>query len=275
MRDTGASADVRYAGQMWKAAATTALVGAMALPALGATPAPRLTARGNITALTPHKIVVRNVHRRVVCFVGEGSPDLTPYSVGDLVALACAGHPPTLVRNAPVTTADSGAAPTGGPTGEPTGDQHPAGETTTFGGVVTVLAGSSITVHDGTRDLTCTLGTGSPSLVGVAVGDHVYVACAGGVLLVIAKPHSGGETTTTTTTTSEPPPSTTTTSHTTRGALGTVSALSTAAVSVQTDGGVVTCSFGPSSPSAAEVHVGDRVKMYCLDGVVAVLAHVS
>jgi len=255
---------------MWKATATTALAGALAIPAaLGATATPRLTARGEITLLTQHRIVVRTSQYRFPCGLGAASPDLASYHVGDRVAIVCAGHPRLLVRIAPVTTtAESTTTP---------GTQGDDSGTTTFGGRVTVLSSSSITVHDGARDLTCAIGTGSPSLDGLVVGDHVKLACTGGVLTVIAKITLPPEPPTTTTTTTEPtaPPTTTSTSHTTTGALGTVSALLTASISVHTDGGVVTCSLGPSSPSLGEVHVGDRVKMYCLDGVLAVIARVS
>jgi hypothetical protein len=52
---------------------------------------------------------------------------------------------------------------------------------------------------------------------------------------------------------------------------GTISALSTDSITFHTDGGDVTCTVGEGSPSVADVHVGDKVKVGCLDGVLKVI----
>ena len=125
-----------------------------------------------------------------------------------------------------------------------------------FGGVVTALGDDSISLHDGDRDLTCSIGATSPSTADVKVGQHVKVACLNGALVAIAKADSGPV--------SGP--------HKTLGAAGTVSAVSATSLSVHTDGGEVTCSVGDGSPSVAGVHVGDKVKIGCLDGLLKVVA---
>ncbi len=60
--------------------------------------------------------------------------------------------------------------------------------------------------------------------------------------------------------------------HKTIGAAGTVSAVSSTSLTVHTDGGEVTCLVGDGSPSVGNVHVGDKVKVGCLDGVLKILA---
>ena len=71
------------------------------------------------------------------------------------------------------------------------------------------------------------------------------------------------------------PPAGDPTTHTTTGARGAVSAVSSTAVSVLTDGGTVTCQLGSSSPALGDLEVGDHVAMKCLDGVLATLERVS
>ena len=61
----------------------------------------------------------------------------------------------------------------------------------TFGGAITALTDASICLHDGDRDLTCTLGPDSPATGDFKVGQHAKVACADGVLVAIAAPELG------------------------------------------------------------------------------------
>jgi len=54
--------------------------------------------------------------------------------------------------------------------------------------VITVLSTSALTVHnDEHGDITCTLGPSSPHLGDYHLGDHVGIACAGGVLVKIVR----------------------------------------------------------------------------------------
>jgi len=126
------------------------------------------------------------------------------------------------------------------PTGSPAND----GEPTKFSGVVTALSDSSISLHDGDRDLTCSIGPSSPTTAGVKIGQHVTVACTDGALVAIA-------------------PVVTTPG---RAYEGTVSAVSATSITVHTANGDGTCTVGDGSPSVADVKVGDRVLAGCLAG---------
>src|SRR5439155_25791789 len=110
------------------------------------------------------------------------------------------------------------------------------------GGAITVLTDGSITVHDGDRDLTCSLDSSSPSTDGFKVGQHVKVACSGGSLVAIAP---------------------VTTADAGRYYAGTVSALDDKSITLQTEHGPATCTLGVGSPSTAGLKVGDRVGMGC------------
>jgi hypothetical protein len=124
------------------------------------------------------------------------------------------------------------------PSGSPANDSEP----TKFGGVVTALSEGAISLHDGDRDLTCSIGPSSPSTAGVKVGQHVTVACAEGALVAIAPVTSG------------------------RAYEGTVSAVGATSITVHTANGDGTCTVGDGSPSVADVKVGDRVLAGCKAG---------
>jgi hypothetical protein len=112
-----------------------------------------------------------------------------------------------------------------------------------FGGVITSLDGSSISLHDGDRDLTCTIGDGSPSTAGLKVGQHVKAMCANGVLVAIA-PLGPGDVG--------------------RFFVGQVVTLTDGAITLQTEHGQVTCTITAVSPSTATVKLGDKVGMGCV-----------
>jgi hypothetical protein len=269
--------------------------------------------KGVITAMSDGAVSVKSANSIVTtCAVTHASPSLTGYAAGDRVRMLCRGRHGG--RFALVRIRHLGDPPPETPSHE--------SEPTKFGGAITALSDTSITLHDGDRDLTCTIDSSSPSTADYKVGQHVKVTCVGGKLVAIAPVTSDvgryfvgtlsafdaksitvqtstGPVTCTigdgspstaefhvgdrvgmgcrATTmqlvllkkvdgdgTSTPPPPTTTTV----GARGTVSAVSTSSVSVQTDGGTVTCQLGPSSPSLGDVKVGDHVAMKCVDGVV-------
>ena len=48
-----------------------------------------------------------------------------------------------------------------------------------------------------------------------------------------------------------------------RSGQGTLSVLTTALVTVHTDGGDVSCALNAASPKLGDFHVGDPVKFYC------------
>jgi hypothetical protein len=277
---------------------------AVALPAAGAE---GRSVKGVVVSLTQSAVAVKDAKSVVTtCARADRSPSLDGVSVGDRVQAACArvrGHL-VLVKIRRLRAADGATANNTEPT--------------KFGGVVTALTDASITVHDGDRDLTCSLGAGSPSTGAVKVGQHVKIACANGTLVAVApvvagQPGHAYEGTVTavgagsisvhtehgdaTCTVADGSPSLAevkvgdrvlvgckagsnqlvilkklpTDPHNAVGAAGTVSAVSATSLTVHTDGGAVTCSVADGSPSVAEVHVGDPVKIGCVDGVLRVL----
>src|SRR5262249_14998175 len=122
-------------------------------------------------------------------------------------------------------------------------------------GAITALGGGSISVT-GDRTLTCTLGPDSPSLTEFHVGDHVKIGCRNGVLYGIVRTDTPPATTTT---------ASTTTAKTVTDATGPITTLSVDRVSV---GGEhpLSCPIGDGSPSTDGFHIGDYVRMYCVNG---------
>ncbi|HEY8647037.1 MAG TPA: hypothetical protein VIL77_14300 [Gaiellaceae bacterium] len=194
---------------------------------------------GSVSAVSSTSITVHTAKGDGTCTVGDGSPSLADVKVGDRVLAGCKAGTNQLVLLKKL-------AATGGDT--------PKGQT--GAGTISVLSTSSVTFHNAERDVTCSLSAASPRLGDYNVGDKVKFGCLNGVLAVIAKDGS----------------STVSGAHKTVGAAGTVSAVSAGSLTVHTDGGDVTCSVGDGSPSVADVHVGDKVKIGCVDGLLKVLA---
>jgi hypothetical protein len=130
-------------------------------------------------------------------------------------------------------------------------------------GTISAL-GSSITVQGDGAALTCTLGTGTPSTAGFAVGNAVRMYCLNGALYLLR--HNDPTTTTTTTTAS----TTTTTPVVTSYGTGTITALSADQITVTGDA-ALSCSIGAGSPSVTGYHVGESVKLYCRSGALYAL----
>jgi hypothetical protein len=213
------------------------------------------TARGVVLSVDAGRIVVRGADGIVRCAAGKESPSLDSFVAGDRVELACRRGPRGLVL------ARIKHLPTPAPA--------PAGDVATvrFGGAVTALGERSVSLHDGDRDLTCTLGASSPALSGVKVGDHLRVVCTGGVLTsfeavrLVAPPIVA------------PPPSPPPALPVEPAVLtfGVVGALSESSITVHNaEHGDVSCSVGSASPRLGDFHVGDRVKVACTDGHVLV-----
>jgi hypothetical protein len=189
---------------------------------------------GVITALSDTSITLHDGDRDLTCSIGAGSPSTAEVKVGVHARVACANG--ALVMIAPVGSGEPGHA---------------------YEGTVTALSTASITVHSEQADATCGVGGGSPSLAEVKVGDRVLIGCKAGTnqllllkRLAAAKPAGSPDE-----------------HHKTLGASGTVSAVSAGSLTVHGDGGEVTCTVGDGSPSLAGLHVGDVVKIGCLDGV--------
>jgi hypothetical protein len=161
------------------------------------------------------------------CKLERHSPSVANVSVGDRVRAVCAkGHHGRLVLTK--LRKDLSVPPAAK-------DTRPV----TFGGAITELTDASISLHDGDRDITCTLGPDSPKTDGFKVGQHAKVACAEGVLVAIAAPEIG------------------------RYYVGTVATSTDGALTLATEHGPVTCTITPLSPSTASLKVGDKVGMGC------------
>lgn len=219
-----------------------ALVAALtaALPALADEAA---SLKGVVTALSADSVSVKNAHHTVTCALTDHSPSLAHFEIGDRVQVQCrrTAHHLVLAKIRHLSAPASGSN---------------EAEPVKFGGTVTALAPGSISLHDGDRDLTCTLGDASPSTAGLKVGDHARVVCRNGALVSVERIAV------------EPPrpaPAVTT-------AGGTVTAVSSASLTLHnSEHGDLTCTVSSASPSVAEVHVGDLVHVACKDGVLAAL----
>jgi hypothetical protein len=148
----------------------------------------------------------------------------------------------------------------------------------TFGGAITALSATSISLHDGDRDLTCSIKDGSPSTAPAKVGDHVRVACTNGVLTAIAPvvppPTRPAEPPKQPEQPKQPEPEHPTT-HVLTGAIGTIAVLGTSSLTVHNAEHDLTCSLGESSPRLGDFRVGDHVKVLCTDSVLSTIARVE
>jgi ribosomal protein L21E len=122
-------------------------------------------------------------------------------------------------------------------------------------GTLTALSDWSLTVHTESRDLTCTRNAASPKLGDYHVADKVKIVCTNGVLTAITKVDA-------------PPPVLT-------GSIGTLTAFSTTSVTVHNDERDLTCTLTDGSPKLGDYHVGDKVKVYCSNGVLVAIAKVE
>lgn len=209
-----------------------------------------VTLKGTIVAVSAGSVTFQDAKGvSTTCLLGARSPSLDGYATGDTVRAAC------VHARAKLLLAAIQHAPTGGGSG----DTRPV----TFGGVVTALSDTSISLHDGNHDLTCAIGASSPSTAGVKVGGRVKVACANGVLVALMLPPAADGK-------PAPPPPPPPNIVTVGGVL---SALSATSLTVHNaEHGDVSCSLGPSSPRLGDFHLGDHVGMACADGVLVKIA---
>jgi len=184
-----------------------------------------------VAAMSTTGVSVKGSHRTITCALGHRSPSLTGFAVGDRVQAQCRRVARHLVL-AKINHLTTAAA----------ADGVSASEPVKFGGAVTALSDTSISLHDGDRNLTCTLGDASPSTTGMKVGDHVKVPCQNDILVAWA------------------PVTTADAAHLYEGV---VTAVDSSSISVQSGDHVFTCPRGDGSPSVTTVHVGDRVLVGC------------
>jgi hypothetical protein len=215
------------------------------------------SARGSIVSITPRAISVKTGDAKVTCALADRSPSLSGYAAGDRVAIAChkVRHFFVLarIRHLAAETSSEGEA-----------------KKVTFAGAITVLSATSISLHDGDRDLTCTLTDASPSTAELKIGVHVRVACTNGVLTALA-PVTPPPATRPAEPPRQPEPTHPTT-HVLTGAIGTITVLEASTVTVHNAEHDLTCSTGDSSPHLGDYHVGDRVKVLCTDGVLTTIS---
>lgn len=216
-----------------KRVALTAAVGLAALiSALPASAGEGVSARGVVTSLSTTGVSVKGAHHTMRCALGHRSPSLAGFAVGDRVQAQCRRSARHLVLarirhlTAPAES-PSQAAPV------------------KFGGAVTALSSTSISLHDGDRNLTCALGDSSPSTTGLKVGDHAQVVCQYSVLVAWA------------------PVTTADSAHVYEGVVTTFDSSS---ISVMSGDHVFTCTLGDGSPSLGDLEVGDRVAVGCRVG---------
>jgi hypothetical protein len=214
---------------VWMRRATAALTVSLAAVAvaLPAAAANLRVARGSLVAVSATSVSVKTAKGTVSCKLGSKSPSQGGFVTGERVQIACrrgGGHwLLTVLRHVGVQTAAAN-------------DDAPA---TQFGGAITDLSDTSISLHDGNRDLTCAIDSTSPSVATLKVGMHVGVACAGGTLVSWAPVTSG------------------------RAYQGKIASIGDAGVIVLYAGGTAACTIGPSSPSLDGFAKGDYVLMGC------------
>ena len=206
-------------------AATLAVTASLAGPAVAGT---GKSLRGTVASTSDTAISIAGRGGiTTTCNLGLHSPSLANVSVGDRVRAVCVKR-----RRGGLVLTKLRKDLVGPPASK---DTRPV----TFGGAITALSDTSISLHDGDRDITCTIGPDSPKTDGFKVGQHAKVACADGVLVVIAAPELG------------------------RYYVGTVATLTDGALTLTTEHGPVTCTITPLSPSTASLKVGDKVGMGC------------
>ncbi|HUY71249.1 MAG TPA: hypothetical protein VMV08_03345 [Gaiellaceae bacterium] len=150
-----------------------ALLGLATAGALASIKQANASSTGKITALSATSITVASPRHHLTCAITAYSPDTKQFAGGDRVKIACASHVLVAIADAPTHIQNaSNESPT----------------SAALSGAITALSSTSITAHDGDRTLTCSIGSGSPSVSGLNLGDHATVGCANGVLVSIGPP---------------------------------------------------------------------------------------
>jgi hypothetical protein len=271
-------------------------------PASAKDPKPKsVTQSGVLAARTSTSVTVQDGGKQLKCTLNGSSPKLGEAHVGDRVRLTCKNgvltafakldapksdtpqtEPPKTdpPKTEPPTTEPPRTEPpqTDPPKTDPPRTDPPKPEPTvvqTMLGTLTARNDASVTVHNDERDLTCTRGAASPPLGDLRVGDRVKLACTNGVLTAIARaetPPPAPTPTPTPTPTPAPAPAPTPTPTVTTMTTGELISLSPTSLTVRSDGGERSCSRTGASPSLDGYHVGDRVKVTCVNGVLTAIA---
>ena len=220
-------------------------------------------ARGSITSLDSTSISVATDRAvKVTCALADRSPSLDGFAEGDRVTITCRRVRRTFVL-ARIRRVQA----------SPSSDSEV--KTVTFGGAITALDGSSISLHDGDRDITCAITDASPSTGSARVGDHLRVVCRNGVLAGVTPVAPAPKAPEPSHEPDAPSPPSTPTTHALAGAIGSITVLGDTSVTVHNAEHDLTCSLGESSPKLGDFRVGDRVKVLCTDGALTSIAPVE
>jgi len=150
-------------------------------------------------------------------------------------------------------------------------------------GTISALSSTSISVHS-VVNLTCRITSRSPSLGGYAVGEHVGIGCVDGVLTHVrhavstAPAPAPGASTSPTTPTADHATTTTAATPTasTASGVGAITAINTTASTITVTGDrSLTCTIVASSPSVSGFHLGDQVRIGCVNGTLYAIAATS
>ena len=214
------------------------------------------TLTGALVSVSPTHVRVKGEHATIRCAVGAHSPSVAGFASGDRVQVACmlrrgGGFLLTRIRLLhPPAGADTGKG---------------SEQKIEFAGAITALSPTAISLHDGNRDVTCSIVAASPARGEAKLGDHARVTCTGGVLtsfalIVRTEPTPPVSPTT-------PPAAPAPTPAPPVVAFGSITALDPSSLTIHNaEHGDLTCMLGERSPRLGDFHVGDRVKLGCTDG---------
>ena len=219
---------------------------------------PARTLSGALVSVSPTHVRVKGEHAAIRCAVGEHSPSVAGFAKGDRVQVACVlrragGFVLTRIRLLhPPAGADTA-----------TGTEQKV----EFAGAITSLSATTISLHDGARDITCSIVATSPARGDAKLADHARVTCTGGVLtsfalIVRTEPAPP---------VAPSPPAPAPSPTPAVVAYGLITALDATSLTIHNaEHGDLTCTLGEHSPRLGDFHVGDRVKLGCTDGRVLV-----
>jgi hypothetical protein len=142
---------------------------------------------------------------------------------------------------------------------------------TTFTAVGTLVARSttSVSVQAGTATVGCALSKTSPRFANLNVGDRVKLVCSKGFVVSLGKvPDTTAKSDAPKTDPPKTDPPKTDPPKTVTSAVGAITGLSSTSLTVHGENGDLTCVVDATSPKLGDFHVGDSVRLYCVNGVV-------
>ena len=139
---------------------------------------------GVVNAVDGSGLTLQTEHGPVTCTIGAGSPSTAELHVGDKIGMGCKTATMQLVLIRKLDGGDASPPPPPS-SGDPT---TPTTHTTTGArGAVSALSSTSVSVLTDGGTVTCQLGSASPALGDLQVGDHVSMKCSDGVLATLER----------------------------------------------------------------------------------------